>query len=1426
MLSVFETVLEMSLTASVVILTVLLARTLLSKAPKKYAYLLWLVVAFRLCIPFSFESSLSIFNTAEVLPSFEVETSTSEAVSDATPDAAPEVSDTVSVPSVPVVPNQGTLSVPEQTPPVDTPVTPPVSGEIPSVPSTPNKPNDTPVETPNDTPVETPNDTPVETPNDTPVEIPDATVPVTPSAPKNDWQNVLGVVLASVWALGIICMLGCGVVSYIKLKKRLQNAVLLYDNVYGSDRIGSPFALGVFRPRIYIPFGLNEEAQGYILAHERYHLKRLDHLVKPLSFLILSVHWFNPLCWLAFNRMSLDMELSCDERVLKQYGDENMKKKYSKTLLDFATDNRYPTPAPISFSEGAGAKTRIKHALYWKKPRFWVSAIAILLCAVVLVACAANAVSNDPSDNSEDEHSDRIIDFGDTPYLFTFESNGDGTCVITDIKTDPDHTEPYDLIIPEKSPDGDKVAEIDLSVLDSYKDVFNVPGALTKETFSSIIGSIRTSEFKGENGITAETAADIADAFYGRPHGQPSAEHVDEFSYVILEPLISVGEASRISEILTNFIGYTAEDCYTDCLAVLELDTSEEIKAILKENAFRFFYHDATNIQKVVLPSEDIKVHQSAAELTFTLSDGTAFEPKYDNPVSIGYLTDDVDLFDPNTRHFAEKQVDASETLMLTTSKTVSQICFFALDSTDGETFSVEKVLLSGVVLTDAQTLVIDTYISETFPNRGIGFCGSDGKMHYYAIHWSGYDGSLFLSEITDRVDFPLTLSIRYATEEDKHNDSYLHFEAAGLTASYDLVIETNQMLASLNVCKFNIADDFSHYTAEPFDTNLGAFSPKTPLHLTVYPESITSTYGISFQDSDGVTRYYAVFESELDGTISLVEITDQVKKQPEQSNGETVIETYEYSGGTLYHAEIEDSYNDRLYLIKDDGTRVDIREQLVFSYLAFSDDQSKLIWNDYEWEWNATVCVYDMASGALTVQPMDDLGISRTPSYMAWLDNRYFLFVSQYDMGTITTGGDLYVYDTETHLYRLLFDVERVGSRELMIHSFATDGQNVTLRADIYDYDADLYVDWTYTVTADSVYELIKYGNSVTLGIDDGELLQKPPQIPNGETLITSFQLEDGYLYHTEDSDHNHVLRIMHYDGTVTEIDKRSYITNVCLNNQKDKLIWNDFAGEYNATVWIYDIDTGDLTERPMDDLGEDYTPSFMSWYDHRYFLFVSQLDHGSIVRGGDVYAYDTQDHTYCKLIDAQGRLMFTSTEESTAGGILFHAVNYNENDDSYTKLSYLITRQEISALLRDKTFTVLSAPENNMFDEPVRVNYAYSDVQVDFYDEEEINKYGMGEIIHTLIFSFDCPVNEFSFIKLDSAEVLTYLGPVDPEQSNLSFEAGDTYIVATYIKDIHDNRGIAFRGKDGEMRYYAIRYNMSNGGAELVEITDQLYV
>ena len=495
MFALFETLLNMSLTGSVVILAVLLVHLFMKKAPRKFCYLLWLVVAFRLVVPFSFETSLSIFNVGGEMPTVEIpQTGTVETIPEDLPEEEPSVPETV-LPEEPqvsapaVTPPAGTTSFPDwvnpetSAPEVEDPVIPGGgSGNVgvtnPVFPETSVPEANPPVTNPPQEDVVAPEvsvpeaevSSPVEAPIVPPVESPVVT-------PEAEPLNLALVISAIVWMTGVAVMLCYGLLSYAKLKKRLATAVMLERGVYGSDRIDTPFALGIIKPRIYIPFGMSDTAKEYILAHEYYHLGRLDHVVKPIAFAILAAHWFNPLCWLAFNRMSLDMELSCDEAVLSKYGSEDMKKCYTKTLLNFATNKKFPSPAPISFSEGASAKTRIKNALYWKKPRVWLSVVALLLTAIIIVSCAGNAITQTESSETSEPEAEKIITFGDTPYEFTFVSNGDGTCIITDVLTDFYHKDNYDLVIPATSPDGDKVVEVDLAVLQQFG-TMNVPPVL------------------------------------------------------------------------------------------------------------------------------------------------------------------------------------------------------------------------------------------------------------------------------------------------------------------------------------------------------------------------------------------------------------------------------------------------------------------------------------------------------------------------------------------------------------------------------------------------------------------------------------------------------------------------------------------------------------------------------------------------------------------------------------------------------------------------------------------------------------------------------------------------------------------------------------------------------------------------------------
>lgn len=182
-------------------------------------------------------------------------------------------------------------------------------------------------------------------------------------------------------------MLVNGIVSYLKIKKGVDTATKLYDNIYQSESISSPFIIGIIKPKIYIPYNIDEEYLEYVIAHEKYHIKRGDNAVKMIAFVMLCVHWFNPLCWLAFYLVNKDMEMSCDEWVLAH--NEDIKKTYSNALLSFATNKKFPSPSPLCFGESS-VKSRIKNVLSFKQPKKIFSVLAIILSVSLLVACSAN----------------------------------------------------------------------------------------------------------------------------------------------------------------------------------------------------------------------------------------------------------------------------------------------------------------------------------------------------------------------------------------------------------------------------------------------------------------------------------------------------------------------------------------------------------------------------------------------------------------------------------------------------------------------------------------------------------------------------------------------------------------------------------------------------------------------------------------------------------------------------------------------------------------------------------------------------------------------------------------------------------------------------------------------------------------------------
>ncbi len=204
--------------------------------------------------------------------------------------------------------------------------------------------------------------------------------------------HILMFIAGNLWIIGVICLLAYALVSFLRLRSKMGEAVLMRDNIWLCDNVQSPFILGIIRPQIYLGSGIGEEQMQYVLAHEQAHLKRRDHWWKPLGYLLLSVYWFNPLMWLAYVLLCRDIELACDEKVIKDMNMEG-KKAYSNALVDCSVQRKMVVVCPLAFGE-VGVRERVKKVLNYKKPAFWLILVAIAVCIAVTVCFLTNPKRN------------------------------------------------------------------------------------------------------------------------------------------------------------------------------------------------------------------------------------------------------------------------------------------------------------------------------------------------------------------------------------------------------------------------------------------------------------------------------------------------------------------------------------------------------------------------------------------------------------------------------------------------------------------------------------------------------------------------------------------------------------------------------------------------------------------------------------------------------------------------------------------------------------------------------------------------------------------------------------------------------------------------------------------------------------------------
>ena len=306
----FLKIINMSISASWLVLAVLLLRLVLKKAPKWVNVLLWGIVAVRLICPFSFESALSLIPSSETIP-LDIEMA-----------AKPTIDSGV--------------------PAINSVVNPVLSSFAP------------------------------------PQHV------LTSANPLQIWIPILNII----WLIGVGALLSYTAVSYWRLCRKVDTAVRYKDNIFQSENVSSPFVLGIIKPRIYLPFNMNGQDLEHVVAHEQAHIRRRDHWWKPLGFLLLTIHWFNPLMWLAYVLLCRDIELACDEKVIKEL-DNEQRADYAQALVVCSVNRPMIAACPLAFGE-VGVKDRVKSVMNYKKPAFWVIIIAVIACVIVAVCFLTN----------------------------------------------------------------------------------------------------------------------------------------------------------------------------------------------------------------------------------------------------------------------------------------------------------------------------------------------------------------------------------------------------------------------------------------------------------------------------------------------------------------------------------------------------------------------------------------------------------------------------------------------------------------------------------------------------------------------------------------------------------------------------------------------------------------------------------------------------------------------------------------------------------------------------------------------------------------------------------------------------------------------------------------------------------------------------
>lgn len=591
---VFLDILNLSITASYVIICILLIRLPMKKLPKIFSYSLWIVAGVRLVLPFSLKGAFSLFPK-----------------------------------------NMNTKPIPGDI----------MLKAIPRV-DTGNK------------------------------AIDNMVAELLPKSNVTASVNPLQIYImmgAIIWLLGMGLLFGYAIFSLVRLKRKLRFAIEIEKGIYEKEGLTTAFVLGMIKPAIYLPTGLSEEEKKFILLHERTHIRRKDMFVKFLAFCILCLHWFNPLVWIAFYEMTKDMELSCDERVLKEMGGKG-KKEYASSLLNLASHSHLSTHSPLAFSEGS-VKTRIRNVLKYSKPKWFFVGVSLLVCVVVAIGLLTDGKKEKGGTFRENEKegsyhykSERADFIVNIPEGFTLEEdrghraseireasptegvylNVDKENQIYVYSSATGQAYPYETPIKIEGFQTKEGKEANLFIYEDYihalygKD--SPYGAITyfkdkalflekKEVIMEVFKSVSFSESDSEEGmVDRRTRLRKEKARYSTMNGKEMGEEIEKLY--------------KDGEIRAGFIRIEGDNLYFDEVEMIERDDKERIKRLgldeERDLITGYYIHNEEVAEEVFKITEDSFYYFTDLETYFVEKDA-------DNR---GYVTDDEEEL---IKHFGGK---------------------------------------------------------------------------------------------------------------------------------------------------------------------------------------------------------------------------------------------------------------------------------------------------------------------------------------------------------------------------------------------------------------------------------------------------------------------------------------------------------------------------------------------------------------------------------------------------------------------------------------------------------------------------------------------------------------------------------------------------------------------------------------------------